>query len=309
MVSQGMDQRAEILRMGTAVLIFGRALAQVWLERLNRKSVLAHADCVPDSFKGVMDEATFRKSNSYTLAKGWLHQIEIVLDAIVLAVVLFSGVLPWFYDVFTAIYGTSAPALATFLFVVGMLLSFVDLPLSWYAQFGLEQQFGFNTTTRGTWWLDRIKGLILAIVIGYPLLVLLLKIVEWMGSAWWLWAWGALMVFQLIIAVLAPVLIMPLFNKFSPLHAVSHPQHSAHGRQQTFPPFQRVLHRVWPVPENCSVRHAGRATDGIGIGSGPGARDRPLQEEASDEDAAFLGPGVAGRPFLPGDAGQAGVVF
>ncbi|HWI59822.1 MAG TPA: M48 family metallopeptidase, partial [Bacillota bacterium] len=95
------------------------------------------------------------------------------------------------------------------------------LPLDWYAQFRLEERFGFNTTTLKLWWLDRLKGLLLALVLGYPLLVLILKLVEWTGPWWWLWAWGALLAFQLLMAVLAPVLILPLFNKFTPLPAGS----------------------------------------------------------------------------------------
>src|SRR5436189_208966 len=65
--------------------------------------------------------------------------------------------------------------------------------------------------------LDRIEGLLLGLALGYPLLVLVLKLVEWTGPWWWLWAWGALLGFQLVMAALAPVLILPLFNKFTPL--------------------------------------------------------------------------------------------
>src|SRR6266850_2322303 len=217
MFGSSFNSESDFVRATAAVLIMARCAAQMWLERLNRKSVLAHANAVPEAFKGVMDEPTFRKSTSYTLAKTRLQQVEIVLDTLILAVVIFSGVLPWFYQVFTGKFGTSATALAAFIFVVGMGLSLLSLPLSWYAQFRLEERFGFNTTSQKTWWMDRVKGSALAILLGYPLLVLILKLVEWMGSSWWFWAWVAMLAFQLIIAVLAPVLIMPLFNKFTPL--------------------------------------------------------------------------------------------
>lgn len=98
-----------------------------------------------------------------------------------------------------------------------LVLSLPGLPFEWYAQFRLEERFGFNTTTPKLWWTDRLKGLLLAVTLGYPLLVLILKLVEWTGSFWWLWAWGCVLVFQLVMVVLAPILIMPLFNKFSPL--------------------------------------------------------------------------------------------
>src|SRR5258706_262861 len=91
------------------------------------------------------------------------------------------------------------------------------VPVDWYGQFRLEQRFGFNTTTQRLWWMDRLKGLLLGLALGYPLLALLLKLVEWTGPWWWLWGWGALLAFQFLMMVLAPVLIMPLFNKFTPL--------------------------------------------------------------------------------------------
>lgn len=107
--------------------------------------------------------------------------------------------------------------MAAFIFAIGMALAAVGLPLAWWEQFRLEERFGFNTTTQRTWWVDRLKGLALALVLGYPLLVLVLKLVEWTGDRWWLWAWGALLGFQLLMMGLAPVVILPLFNKFIPL--------------------------------------------------------------------------------------------
>jgi len=81
----------------------------------------------------------------------------------------------------------------------------------------MEERFGFNTSKQSTWWLDLAKRLLLAIGLGYPLLVLILGIVTWSGALWWVWVWGTMMGFQLLVTVLAPVLILPLFNKLSPL--------------------------------------------------------------------------------------------
>ncbi len=199
------------------LLVLARWAVQAWLEHLNRCHVLAHAGALPEAFEGVMDEATYAKSGHYTLAKGRLDQIEATWSSVVLLAVLFSGLLPWGFQAFTQRLGNSAWALAAFLLVTGVALSLPGLPLDWYGQFRLEQRFGFNTTTQKLWWLDRLKGLLLGIILGYPLLALILKLVEWMGLWWWLWAWGALLGFQLLMVVLAPVLILPLFNKFTPL--------------------------------------------------------------------------------------------
>src|ERR1039457_1447349 len=169
------------------LLIIAKWAAQLWLERLNSRHVQAHAGAGPDAFKGVVDEATYAKSVQYTLAKGRLDQISLTYNSAVLLVVLFSTVLPWGFHGLTQWLGGSAWAMAAFLFVTGVALSLPGLPLEWYVQFRLEKRFGFNPTTQKTWWLDRLKGLLLAAALGYPLLVLVVKLVEWTGAWWWLW--------------------------------------------------------------------------------------------------------------------------
>ena len=206
-----------LVGLTVAILIVLKWAVQIWLERLNLNHVRSHADAVPDAFKGVVDEATYRKSVEYTLAKGKFDQIETAYHVIIRLLTLFSGVLPWVFNLFIYRLGTSAWAMAVFLFAIGLTLSLSGLPLAWYNQFKLEARFGFNTSTQKIWWLDRLKGLLLGIVLGYPLLVLVLKFVDWTGPLWWLWAWAALLAFQMVMAILAPVLILPLFNKFTAL--------------------------------------------------------------------------------------------
>lgn len=200
-----------------ALLILARLAAQLWLSRLNARHVRAHAASVPEALQGILDEQTYGRSVAYTLAKGRLGRVEDCFDATVLLAVLFSGLLPRVFDVFRDGPGESVWAMAAFLFAVGLALSLLGLPFRWYAQFHLEARFGFNTTTPGLWWTDRLKGLLLSVALGYPLLALVLKLAAWAGEAWWLWAWGSVLGVQLLMTLLAPVLIMPLFNKFTPL--------------------------------------------------------------------------------------------
>ena len=200
-----------------SVLIFAKWATQLWLERLNERNVRQHAAGIPDAFQGTMDNATYKKSVDYTLAKSNLHQIELTYDALVLVAVLFSGFLPRAYRLFQEHFSNSVWAGAGFLFLIGILLAIPGLPFAWYSQFRLEQRFGFNTTTLKLWILDRVKGLFLALLLGYPLLVLVMKLVDWMGPHWWIWAWACMLFFQLLMVVVAPFLIMPLFNKFTPL--------------------------------------------------------------------------------------------
>lgn len=198
-------------------LIVLRALAQAWLDELNHRHVLAHADEVPAAFRNSFDPETYRKTVAYTLAKSRLGRIELGWNTVVLIAVLFSGVLPAAWAAWTGWAGLSAWASATGLFVLGVALAIPGLPLDWWAQFRLEERFGFNTTTLATWCLDRLKGLALGALLGIPLIALLLQLVTWTGGAWWLWGWAAFLAFQVLMLVLAPVLILPRFNKFTPL--------------------------------------------------------------------------------------------
>jgi STE24 endopeptidase len=266
------------------LLVAAKWAAQVWLERLNSRHVRAHAGAVPEAFKGVVDDATYAKSVEYTLAKGRLEQIELTYNSAVLLVVLFSTVLPWGFHGFTQRLGGSAWAMAAFLFVTGVALSLPGLPLEWYAQFRLEERFGFNTTTQKTWWLDRLKGLLLAVALGYPLLVLVLKLVEWTGPWWWLWAWGALLGFQMLMMVLAPVLILPLFNKFTPL-----PQGSLRERLLKLAEQTRFRARSIQVMDGSKrSRHSNAFFTGFGRFRKIVLFDTLIQQLAEPELAAVL---------------------
>jgi STE24 endopeptidase len=200
-----------------AGLIGAKWAAQIWLECLNQRHVRHHAREVPPAFAGTVTPETYAKSVEYTLAKSRFDMIELTWGAVLLAVVLFSGVLPWFHQTIRHAAGSSIWADAGFLVAVGVALAVLDLPFEWHAQFQLEERFGFNTTTAATWWLDRVKGLLLALALGYPLLALILKLVGWLGAGWWFWAWVCVAAFQLLLLLAAPFLILPLFNKFTPL--------------------------------------------------------------------------------------------
>jgi len=202
-------------------VVVGLILAQTAMEALlgwlNRGAVRAHAGTMPAVFRGVMDEATYARSAEYTLAKSRFGQVQSGWEVAVLLGVLAAGLLPASFTGIHRVLGTSAWVDALWVVLVGLGFSTASLPFDWWAQFRLEERFGFNTSTQGLWWMDRLKGLLLGIALGLPLLLLVLKLVAWMGTAWWLWAWGVILGFQLVMLVLAPILILPLFNKLTPL--------------------------------------------------------------------------------------------
>ena len=92
-----------------------------------------------------------------------------------------------------------------------------SLPFSWWRTFRIEERFGFNHTTLRVWVADIAKGLAVGVVLGLPLAVLVLWMMRGAGANWWLWVWFAWMAFQLLLLVLYPTVIAPLFNRFSPL--------------------------------------------------------------------------------------------
>lgn len=203
--------------MISAVALVGlRWMGQAGLDWLNRRHVLARANEVPAAFRDTVDPETYRKSVDYTLARSRFGQAEEAWGTLVLLAVLGSGLLPALLGWFDA-RGTGPGWRAAWLFAVGVLLSLPGLPLDWWGQFRLEERFGFNTTTLGTWITDRLKGLLLGALLGGPLLALILQLVRWMGPAWWIWAWAVFVAFQLILMIIAPMWILPLFNRLTPL--------------------------------------------------------------------------------------------
>ena len=199
------------------VLLGAKLLAQLWLDRINEKEVRKHAGAVPPAFVGTIDGPTYAKAVEYTLAKSRFGRKQLVFDAVILGAVLLSGVLPGLYDFFVNRFGGDMVSDAAYLFTVGVLLSLPSMPWDWVEQFRLEERFGFNTSDQKTWWMDRVKGLVLSLILGFPLLLLILWLIPLTGAWWWLWAWALVFGFQLLMVVLAPIIILPLFNKFTPL--------------------------------------------------------------------------------------------
>lgn len=201
-------------------LLLLRLVAELALSALNRAEVRRHAGAAPAAVAAIMDEATYRKAVAYTLDKSRFGVITGLFDALVVALVVFGGILPTLYA--EIVVWDSPEAVwtrVTFLLLVGMLLAVASLPFDWWEQFRLEQRHGFNQSTPRLWVADKVKGLLLTLVIGFPLLWALLALVRWAGAGWWLWAFGLIFGFQLLMVVLYPKLILPLFNRLTPLPA------------------------------------------------------------------------------------------
>ena len=198
-------------------LVILRLGAQLALEALNRTESRRHAGQRPAAVAAVMDGETYARSVDYSLAKSRFASVDAAYDGLILLVLLFSGALPWLWTRFNALAPGSAWSGALFLVGAMMLLGLPGLPLEWWSQFRLEARFGFNKSTLGLWVTDHVKSALLGLLIGFPLMWALLALVGWVGPLWWVWGFALLFGFQLLMFVLYPKLIMPLFNKLTPL--------------------------------------------------------------------------------------------
>lgn len=202
----------------TAALLGLRLVAELILSAVNRGEVLRHADAPPPAVAAIMDAPTYKKAVAYTLEKSRFGNLTTIFDTLVLALVIFGGVLPVLYSNMVVWAGPDAMwTRALFILFAGVLLSLPSLPFDWWEQFRLEGKFGFNKSTPGLWIMDKIKGTLVMFAIGFPLLWALLSLVGWVGDAWWIWGFALMFGFQLLMLILYPKVILPLFNKLTPL--------------------------------------------------------------------------------------------
>lgn len=190
-------------------------ILRYWLSFRQTRFVMAHREAVPSAFTERITLAAHQKAADYTIAKHSLGRLEIFADtAILLAWTLGGGLA-------LLMLATSAlPPLwqdVALIVSVSLIGGLLTLPFSYWATFGVETRFGFNRTTRRLWLLDLLKSMLVGLVIGIPLLALLLWLMRAAGTYWWLWAWLVWMAFQLLMLLIYPTLIAPLFNKFKPL--------------------------------------------------------------------------------------------
>jgi len=198
-------------------------LVEFTLNELNLRHVRARwaARDIPDSFRAKIQSADYDKSVQYTLAKGRFHRWADLYGRVILLVILFSWLLPWLdarsLDLASRFFPVAHAQGIIFCLAVGAIFSIAGLPADLYATFGLEARFGFNKTTVRLYVADKFKGLVLGLVIGVPFLFIVLWLMEATGRYWWIWTFVFICGFELLMIVIYPTFIAPLFNKFAPL--------------------------------------------------------------------------------------------
>jgi STE24 endopeptidase len=203
------------LFLAAVFLSFGLRL---WLAFRQNRHVAAHRAAVPAAFADKISLEAHQKAADYTRARLRLGTIELVFDTAVLLVLTLGGGLQWLHD-FAARWLTAGSVLhgMAFLAALTIVTSVLGLPFSLYRTFVIEARFGFNKTSLAVFISDLIKGALLGAVIGLPVLAVVLWMMQATGANWWAWVWAFWLGFNLLVMVLYPIVIAPLFNKFSPL--------------------------------------------------------------------------------------------
>lgn len=206
-----------VLTFAFALTLLAGLVLKFWLNALQVRHVAQHRSEVPVAFAHTITLAAHQKAADYTLTKARFGMIELALGTVVLVVwTLLGGLSTLNQTLLNSLGGGMAQQIAliaAFVLISGL----IDLPLSWYQTFVIEERFGFNKMTLQLWLFDLLKSSLVGAVIGLPIAALILWMMGAAGSGWWLWAWGVWIGFNLLLLVLYPTFIAPLFNKFSPL--------------------------------------------------------------------------------------------
>ncbi|SDO67296.1 STE24 endopeptidase [Ralstonia sp. 25mfcol4.1] len=193
-------------------------LTKLWLASRQIRHVARHRGAVPARFADTIALSAHQKAADYTIARTRLSMLEVVAGAAVLIGFTMLGGLHALNQFWLHTFPDSAylygVALIASVAVIGGLF---DLPFSLYGQFVIEQRFGFNKMTFGLWLADLAKMAAVACVLGLPLLLAVLWLMDRAGPYWWLYTWLLWVGFSLLLQVIVPTYIAPLFNKFEPL--------------------------------------------------------------------------------------------
>jgi STE24 endopeptidase len=205
------------LTLSFASLLLLGLLLKFWLASRQMRHVAAHRATVPAAFAATITLAAHHKAADYTVAKLRFGLLELAFGSAVLLAWTLLGGLNALNQSLVQAMGTGLVQqlglLAAFVLIGGLL----DVPFTLYQNFAIEERFGFNKLTLQLWLQDALKSSLVGALVGLPIAALILWLMQSAGSLWWLWTWCVWMGFNLLMLVIYPTVIAPLFNKFVPL--------------------------------------------------------------------------------------------
>ena len=208
---------ADLLTLLFAAAVLADLALDFWLAGRQARHVHRHRDQVPPPFAGRISLAAHQKAADYTLAKLRLGMAETAAAAAVLLGWTLLGGLDLLNRALLQWLGPGMTQQLALVLAFALIGGVLDLPFAWRRTFGLEQRFGFNRSTPRLWCMDLLRSALVAAAIGLPVAWAVLALMAAAGPLWWLWAWGLWMGLNLLLLVIWPTWIAPLFNRFEPL--------------------------------------------------------------------------------------------
>ena len=203
-----------------AVLVLGMLLKS-WLASRQIRHVARNRDAVPATFAEKVSLQAHRKAADYTVAKTRFGLIELALAGAMLLGWTLLGGLDTLNMTLMGLVGPGMVQQLALLAAFALICGLIELPFTLYQTFVIEERFGFNKMTPRLWLADLIKSTLVGTLIGLPIAALILWLMGAAGPLWWLWAWAVWMGFNLLLLMVYPTFIAPLFNKFKPLDDAS----------------------------------------------------------------------------------------
>ncbi|MGT2429732.1 M48 family metallopeptidase [Cupriavidus basilensis] len=192
-------------------------LTKLWLAARQVRHVAQHRHAVPNRFADSITLSSHQKAADYTIARTRLSMLEVLAGAGLLIVLTMLGGLQWINQFWLGTFGPGYAYSVALIASVAVIGGLVDLPFSLYGQFGIEQRFGFNRMSWKLYLADLAKMAVVGCALGLPLLLAVLWLMEHMGQYWWVWTWLTWIAFTIFVQMIAPSVIMPMFNRFEPL--------------------------------------------------------------------------------------------
>ena len=199
-----------------AALVLATSL-RLWLALRHARHVRSHSVRVPEPFSSEVTLAAHQRAAEYTIARTRLAAVELIVEAAVALALTFGGGLRLLDAASGTLASGSVARGLLFVVFVALAVTLVELPLSLYRVFVIEERYGFNRMTWRLYWLDFAKSLLLGAAFGVPLAAAVLWLMERMGSWWWVYAWAVWVTFNVLVLAIYPTWIAPLFNRFTPM--------------------------------------------------------------------------------------------
>jgi len=212
--------QSSTLTLVFAAFVLASVATKLWLSGRQIRHVARHREQVPPAFSEAVGLYNHQRAADYTVDK---LRFDVTSMAIGTAVLMGWTLLGGLDALNNALVEAVLPRFGALPYQLALLLSFgfigglIDLPLAAWNTFRIEQRHGFNRMTPGMWMADQLKEGLLGLALGTPIAALILWLMGAAGPQWWLWAWGAWVGFSLLLMIVFPIFIAPLFNKFSPL--------------------------------------------------------------------------------------------